>query len=281
MLTLKFGGTSMGSAKRILDSVEIMIGRAKTDRISVIVSAVAGVSNSLQAAIDGCITGGSASTYVESMRKTHSEICAQLEAEVKGFSSKEVLKKIEVNFAELEKLLSGVASFGECPKSIHCRIMGMGELCCVPIVNAVLQAKGQDVIVLDSRRFIFTTGNQAEGDVDSGRTSIAFESYKDGGKNGSNRVVLLPGFVCSWSEHYDDEPKMGLLGRNGSDFSAAVVATCLESSKCEFWTDVDGIYTADPRVVSDAILVEDMTYEEAMQLYRTLYKILGTDCGEM
>ena len=266
MLTLKFGGTSMGSAKRILDSVEIMIGRAKEDRISVIVSAVAGVSNSLQSAIDGCVTGGRAATYVESIRKTHAEICSQIESQVKGFSAGETLKKIENNFVELEKLLNGVASFGECPSSIHCRIMGMGELCCVPIVNEVLKAKGQDVIVLDSRRFIFTTGNQAEGDVDYGRTQIALSPYKDGGKSAQNRVILMPGFVCAWSEHLDDEVKMGLLGRNGSDFSAAVVASCLESSKCEFWTDVDGIYTADPRVVSDAILVEDMTYEEAMEL---------------
>ena len=59
---------------------------------------------------------------------------------------------------------------------------------------------------------------------------------------------------------------MGLLGRNGSDFSAAIVGSCLGASKVEFWTDVDGIYTADPRVVPDAILVEDMTYEEAMEL---------------
>ncbi|WP_407426412.1 aspartate kinase, partial [Treponema sp.] len=266
MLTLKFGGTSMGSARRILNSAKIMEGRAKEGRISVIVSAVAGVSNALQAAIDGCVTGGSAKTYVESIRKTHTEIASQIEAELKGFSSKEVLKKIEPNFAELEKLLSGVASFGECPTSIHCRIMGMGELCCVPIVNAVLLAKGIDVIVLDSRRFIFTTGNQAEGDVDFGRTQLALEPYQDSGKSSGNRVILMPGFVCSWSEHFDDEPKMGLLGRNGSDFSASIIASCLNSTKCEFWTDVDGIYTADPRVVSDAILVEDMTYEEAMEL---------------
>ena len=59
---------------------------------------------------------------------------------------------------------------------------------------------------------------------------------------------------------------MGLLGRNGSDFSAAIVGSCLGSSKVEFWTDVDGIYTADPRVVKDAVLVDDMTYEEAMEL---------------
>ena len=59
---------------------------------------------------------------------------------------------------------------------------------------------------------------------------------------------------------------MGLLGRNGSDFSAAIIGACLASKKVEFWIDVDGIYTADPRVVSDAILVDDMTYEEAMEL---------------
>ena len=62
------------------------------------------------------------------------------------------------------------------------------------------------------------------------------------------------------------EPVMGLLGRNGSDFSAAIVGYSLGASKVEFWTDVDGIYTADPRVVKDAILVKDMSYEEAMEL---------------
>ena len=59
---------------------------------------------------------------------------------------------------------------------------------------------------------------------------------------------------------------MGLLGRNGSDFSAAIVGASLRSSRVEFWTDVDGIYTADPRIIPDAILVDDMTYAEAMEL---------------
>lgn len=266
MLTLKFGGTSMGSARRILDSVNIMIGRAQQDRISVIVSAVAGVSNALQAAIDGCVTGGNPSSYVESIRKTHSDICAEIASSIQGFDAKDVLKKIELNFAELEKLLNGVASFGECPESIHCRIMGMGELCCVPIVNAVLQAKNQNVLLLDSRRFIFTTGSQKEGDPDYARSSTALARYRDGAEPEQARILLFPGFVCSWISHADAEPKMGLLGRNGSDFSAAIIGAGLGSSKVEFWTDVDGIYTADPRIVSDAILVEDMTYEEAMEL---------------
>src|SRR5574344_1254848 len=266
MLTLKFGGTSMGNARRISDSVEIMIGRAKTDRISVVVSAVAGVSNSLQAAIDTCVAGGEAAPCVQAIRKTHEDICAELQSTVKGFNAESVMKQIEPNFAELEKLLSGVASFGECPTSIHCSIMGMGELCCCPIVYAVLAAKGQSVLLLDSRKFIFTTGDQKEGDPDYAKTSEAFGPYRDGMEKEQAQILLLPGFVCGWLSHSDSKPVMGLLGRNGSDFSAAIVAASLDAKKAEFWTDVDGIYTADPRIVSDAVLVQDMTYEEAMEL---------------
>lgn len=266
MLTLKFGGTSMGSARRILDSVEIMIGRAKSDRISVVISAVAGVSNALQAAIDGCVAGKSPAEFVNAIRKTHEDICAELYSSVKGFKADDVMARLEPYFAELEKLLSGAAVFGECPDSIHCRIMGMGELCCVPIVNAVLVARKQRVLVLDSRKFIFTTGSQKEGDPDYIRTAQALGRYRDGAESDQAQILLFPGFICAWTAHPSDEPKMGLLGRNGSDFSAAIIGSALSSSKVEFWTDVDGIYTADPRVVKDAILVDDMTYEEAMEL---------------
>ena len=152
MLTLKFGGTSMGSARRILDSVEIMTGRAKTDRISVVVSAVAGVSNKLQAAIDGCTGGNSAESYVSELRLVHSEICAEIKASVPEFDSASVSSKIEVYLSELDKLLTGISTFGECPSGVHCRIMGMGELMCAPIVEAVLLAKKQSVLLLDSRK---------------------------------------------------------------------------------------------------------------------------------
>ncbi|MDD7460844.1 MAG: bifunctional aspartate kinase/homoserine dehydrogenase I [Treponema sp.] len=264
MLTLKFGGTSMGSARRILDSVEIMLGRAKTDRISVVVSAVAGVSNKLQAAIDGCITGGTASTYVSELRSIHSDICAEIKSTISDFDTAGVLAKIESHLEELEKLLNGLATFGECPNSVHCRIMGMGELMCAPIVEAVILAKKQSIVLLDSRKFIYTTGNQKEGDPDYARCSEAFAPYRDG--TNSAQILLFPGFICSWIGGTDAMPVMGLLGRNGSDFSAAIVGACLGSSKVEFWTDVDGVYTADPRIIKDAILVDDMSYEEAMEL---------------
>ena len=269
MLTLKFGGTSMGNAQRIIEAANIAEGRAQDDRISVVVSAVAGVSNGLQSAIDSCAKGESAHSFVRGIRKEHERICEQLASLVPGFDCRSVLLRMEGEFVELERLLSGVGVFGECTQSIHCRIMGTGELLSVQIFSAVLRAKKQDVLILDSRSFIFTTGSQIEGEADYVKTSRALSPFKDGGEQSQSRVLLFPGFICSWRERPTDEsskPLPGLLGRNGSDFSAAIVAYALDARRVEFWTDVDGICTADPRIVKDAILVDDMTYEEAMEL---------------
>ena len=266
MITLKFGGTSMGSARRILDSVDIMIAQAKNERISVVVSAVAGVSNKLQESIDGCITGKTSDAYVSELRHFHEDICSEIQSQLAGFNAGAVMVRLNEKFSELEKLLNAVSSFGECTDTAHCRIMGMGELLCVPIVEEVLLAKQQSVVVVNSRKYIITMGNQKEGDPDYIKTAENLKQYRDGESNSKSRILLFPGFICSWIGGTGMDAVPGLLGRNGSDFSAAIIGASLGSSKVQFWTDVDGIYTADPRVVKDAILVDDMTYEEAMEL---------------
>lgn len=266
MITLKFGGTSMANARRILASADIIINRAKEDRLSVIVSAVAGVSNTLQSAIDATTTGIIGSDYVTDLRKIHNEICLELQSKLPGFDAEKTMAKIEPNFVELEKLLAGCISFGECPDTVHCRIMGMGELLSAPIMESVLLAKQQSVIFLDSRKFVFTTGNQKEGEADFALCNDACAPFRDGASPAQTRILLFPGFICTWRGGSDTKPVMGLLGRNGSDFSAAIIGASLRVKRVEFWTDVDGVYTADPRVVKDAILVDDMSYEEAMEL---------------
>ena len=256
----------MANARRILASSEIILNRAKEDRISVVVSAVAGVSNSLQAAIDATTTGISGDTYVSDLRNTHNEICLELQSKLPGFEAEKVMSRLESNFIELGKLLAGCVSFGECPDTVHCRIMGMGELLSAPIMEAVLLAKKQSVIYLDSRKFVFTTGNQKEGEADYALCNEACAPFRDGANPTQTRILLFPGFVCTWKGGTDSKPVMGLLGRNGSDFSAAIIGASLRVKRVEFWTDVDGVFTADPRVVKDAILVDDMSYEEAMEL---------------
>lgn len=261
MITLKFGGTSMGSARRIIDSAAIMAGRAEQDRISVVVSAVAGVSNKLQESIDKTIEGALASEYTTTLRTTHTTIIDEIAKSIKGFDAAAVKKEIEPVFEEYERLLNAVSAFGECPLSVHCRIMGLGERISAPIVAAVLKAQKQDVCLLDSREYIFTNGKQEEGDPDYAKTMTAFAPVRDGKVGKDARILLFPGFICTWKNG-----QMGLLGRNGSDFSAALVGVGLGAKKVEFWTDVDGIFTADPRIVPDAIMVNDMSYEEAMEL---------------
>ena len=256
----------MANARRILASSEIILNRAKEDRISVVVSAVAGVSNSLQAAIDATTTGISGDAYVSDLRNTHNEICLELQSKLPGFEAEKVMSRLEANFIELGKLLAGCVSFGECPDTVHCRIMGMGELLSAPIMEAVLLAKKQSVIYLDSRKFVFTTGNQKEGEADYALCNEACAPFRDGANPTQTRILLFPGFVCIWKGGTDSKPVMGLLGRNGSDFSAAIIGASLRVKRVEFWTDVDGVFTADPRVVKDAILVDDMSYEEAMEL---------------
>ena len=143
MITLKFGGTSMANARRILASADIILNRAKEDRLSVVVSAAAGVSNTLQAAIDACVSGIAGTNYVTDLRNTHNEICLELQSKLPGFDAEKTMAKIEPNFVELEKLLAGCVSFGECPDTVHCRIMGMGELLSAPIMENVLLAKNR------------------------------------------------------------------------------------------------------------------------------------------
>ncbi|WP_306700881.1 bifunctional aspartate kinase/homoserine dehydrogenase I [Treponema endosymbiont of Eucomonympha sp.] len=274
MITLKFGGASLGSAERILESARIMLRRAAEDRVSVVVSAVAGVSNSLQQSIDRCVTpsagienahiGAAHLRYAEALAAVHEEICRNLERSVGGFRAEPVLKKLAPLFAEYGGLLEAVHAIGECPASVQCRIMGLGERLCVPIVEATLSALlpgGQRALALDSRDFIYATGRQTEGDVDYAKTGAALAPYRRGEKGGEARILLFPGFICAWGR---DEP--GLLGRNGSDFSAALIGWALDARRVEFWTDVGGIFAADPRIVPDAVIVDDLSYEEAMEL---------------
>ncbi len=137
MLVMKFGGTSMGSAGRMCNSVDIICERSKIDRLGVIVSAVGGVSNRLQDSINFAMqmfataagetqTTGTAE-IVASIRKTHADIITELSSAVKDFNPAAVEVRLELLYAEFDRLLAAIAAFGECPETIECRIMGLAR----------------------------------------------------------------------------------------------------------------------------------------------------------
>lgn len=265
MLVMKFGGTSMGNAERMMNSVDIIRERSGFDRVGVIVSAVGGVSNRLADSIARALepTGEGAETKstkadVSAVKHIHDTILSDLAGRIEGFSSATAQAKLEPLYAEFERLIEAVSAFGECTPSIECRIMGLGERLCVPIVETLLMTFGCDVRLIDSRNYIITDGGKrTEADPVVHLIEEKFAPLR----SDSSRIILAPGFISS-----DIAGGPSLLGRNGSDFSAALMAVGLHASKLEIWSDVDGIYTADPRIVHDAILVDDISYEEAMEL---------------
>ncbi len=261
MLVMKFGGTSMGSAERMCNSAAIIRDRARNSRVGVVVSAVSGISNMLQDSIIRLFTEGtkdSPAQFARELRERHETIIADLTASLSGFSSSTVEGALEPIYAEYEQLLSASFAFGECPETVECRILGMGERLSVPVMAEILRASGEEIQVLDSREYIITEGGPArEADPSFERIEEKFLPLRGAGAN----ILLMGGFISS-----DVSGKQTLLGRNGSDFSAALMAMGLDAKQLEIWSDVDGIYTADPRIVPDAELVHDISYEEAMEL---------------
>ncbi|HNQ97386.1 MAG TPA: bifunctional aspartate kinase/homoserine dehydrogenase I, partial [Treponemataceae bacterium] len=155
MLVMKFGGTSMGSAERMNSSLAIIAQRAQDNRVCVVVSAVGGVSNRLQAAIDEAMRtkdeqSADVASLVEPFVSIHNTIIDELSRFAPGFRPDVVHQAIEPLFDEYSRLLTAVNAFGECPQSIECRIMGLGERACIPIMAELSHTRFPAVTVLDS-----------------------------------------------------------------------------------------------------------------------------------
>ena len=262
----------MGSAERMLKAAEIIQSRAAAGRVGVIVSAVGGVSNRLQAAIDQAIADfakseesgraagddAESSALVGGIMETHLQILQELAAAIPSFDADAARLKISPLFAELRRLVKAIAVFGECPDTIYCRVMGMGERLCLPIIAEALRSALGDVLEIDIRDYIIIEGDLREGEPVLSRIAELFAPLRD---EADARVAIGAGFIAS-----SEDGRPALLGRNGSDFSAALMAMGVGAERLEIWTDVDGIFTADPRIVPDAQLVEALSYEEAAEL---------------
>ncbi|MGL4418085.1 MAG: bifunctional aspartate kinase/homoserine dehydrogenase I, partial [Plesiomonas shigelloides] len=132
-----------------------------------------------------------------------------------------------------------------------------GEKISIAIMDALFVARGYPVKVLDPVEKLLARGGYLESTVDIEVSTARFQA--DPIPQGA--VALMAGFTAS-----NEKGELVVLGRNGSDYSAAVLAACLRAECCEIWTDVDGVYTCDPRLVPDARLLKSMSYPEAMEL---------------
>jgi aspartokinase/homoserine dehydrogenase 1 len=158
---------------------------------------------------------------------------------------------------QLERYLLGVTMLSYCPDHIRAIIISIGERLSVAILDSVLHTKLIDVSLLAPEKFLITNDQSLNAVADLALSKSNFKAYYPT----LNNVALMPGFIGA-----NNKGQVTTLGRNGSDYSAAVLATCAEAKCCEIWTDVDGVYNADPRMIKEAKLLDYLSYQEAMEL---------------
>jgi len=258
MRVLKFGGTSLANAEGFNQVADIVISNQQQSQIALVLSAPAGVTNNLVAVVEKTSKGISSENHLIDIQHIFAELIKTLKGTYAEFAD-ELLKTIFAReLSHLSDLLEGVRLLAQCPASIEAQILSKGELLSVACMKQLLIAKGHQVeVIKPQEKLIAYKGGylEAQIDIEVSRALFAKETIV------KNAIYLMPGFTAG-----NEQGETLVLGRNGSDYSAAVLAACLKAECCEIWTDVDGVYSCDPRLVKDAKLLSSLSYAEAMEL---------------
>ena len=265
MIVAKFGGTSVGDAAAIERLAAIVKGRVPRRPI-VVVSAMSGTTNALLAMAEQATRGQliGAMRAVEGLRERHLEETEKL----LGAAGDEVCEELSAMCDELAHLVEALSVLGHLtPRSLDA-IAAFGERMSSVLVTAVLRARGVDAEHVEARDVMITNDDftRAEPQTDA-IADAAREQVLPVVRAG--RVPVLGGFIGSTKEGITTT-----LGRGGSDFSASLVGAALKADVIEIWTDVDGMLTADPRVVPSAQLIDRIRFDEASELASFGAKVL-------
>ena len=257
MRVLKFGGTSVANAERFLRVADILESNAKQGQVATVLSAPAKITNHLVAMIEKTIGGQDAAPNISDAERIFSELLNGLAEAQPGFPLAQLKTFVEQEFAQLKHVLHGISLLGQCPDSINAAIICRGEKLSIAIMSELLQARGHSVTVINPVEKLLAVGHYLESTVDITESTRRIAASRIP----ADHMILMAGFTAG-----NEKGELVVLGRNGSDYSAAVLAACLRADCCEIWTDVDGVYTCDPRQVPDARLLKSMSYQEAMEL---------------
>jgi bifunctional aspartokinase / homoserine dehydrogenase 1 len=267
---MKFGGTSMGSAERMRAAAQICAdsrtGDAPSPRV-VIVSAMSKVTdlllNTLRAAEEG--DRDTVAQNIATLEERHTRTCRELLPEP---SQAPILAAIRGLIEEFERISGGILMLAERPPRSVDEALAIGERLSATLMAACLESTGIPAIAVNAREVVVTDaifGNASPlMDLTRQRAAQVLRPQLDAG-----RLPVVTGFNGAT---HDGKPTT--LGRGGSDFSASILASALDAEELWIWTDVDGIMSADPRLVPDAAVLDIVTYREAAELAYNGAKVL-------
>ena len=250
----KFGGTSVADAERYRHVAQLLLAREEAVQVTV-VSAMKGVTDAL-IAVAG-LAADDAPHWRDAwhaLRARHRGAAVALLGEHAGLT----VEWLDARFDHLAEVLGALAVIGELPVEVLDRVQGLGEVYSAQLLGQYLQSLGEECAVLDAREVLVVDRGELGVDVDWVQSAQRLARWREA--HPSPRVVAT-GFVAR-----DRRDRITTLGRNGSDYSGAIFAALFNADELHIWTDVDGVLSADPRVVPEAVQLDALSYDEACEL---------------
>jgi len=254
MKVLKFGGTSVANAKSLTHVVDI-IGDTDEQKI-VVVSALGGITNLLIEMAE--LASKSNPNYKIHLKTLEERHLNPIEHFVPVTQQSEIISFLKAQLNELEDMLESLFTLKELTDKSLSKVSSYGEILSSTIIYNILRHQKTDIELKDSRELIFT---HIINDREVVNHKLSDTSTKTFLKKCNAKVILVPGFIAQ-----DEDGNTTTLGRGGSDFTASLLANYSNSDVLEIWTDVSGMYTAHPKLVSQAQPILKLSYHEAMEL---------------
>ncbi len=256
MQVLKFGGSSVKNAANINKVIAIVKDKIKTDKTIVVVSALGGITDMLLQCSK--LAAEADETYKEKLQEAELRHLTTIKELLPLTQQSSVLSQIKTLCNEIEDICNGIFLLGELSERTKDRIVSYGEIMSSQIIAAGLKADAGDCVWKDSRELIVTDSTFGAATVDFTATNKKVQEYFD---SSTASLFMMPGFIASNAAGVNTT-----LGRGGSDYTAAIYAAALTANVLEIWTDVSGMMTADPRLVSNVKIIPEISYQEAMEL---------------
>ncbi len=253
MKVFKFGGASVNSADAVRNMAQIVQKHLESEPLVVVVSAMGKTTNLLEKLVPSAVTEASAPELRQQLEDYHRNIAAALLPD-----NTDVQDKISALLASLDNLRNTLPANLEHYNYNYDQVVSHGELLSTTIISEYLNRLGIKTLWADARQLIHTDSHYREGRIDWHATEAAAKTLMPDSMNYS--VVLTQGFIGGTAGGTTT------LGREGSDYSAAILAYCLNAESITIWKDVPGFLNADPKFFADTVKINQIPYNEAIEL---------------
>ena len=255
MKILKFGGSSVANCESIKNVLEIIRQSSNNNKNIVVVSAFGKTTDHLLAIADHAVQNLPYASRLATVKHLHTAAVKEL---ISTTQQTEVMNYVTRLFDHLETLFEGCGLLQELTPKTLATIASFGELLSSYIIAQAAKESGLNACYKDSRELIIANGSYQNAQVNYSETNKNCQHYFNKAKE---QIIILPGFIAKTKEG-----RTSTLGRGGSDFSAAIYAASLNAHELQIWTDVSGMFTANPKVVKQAFSIPHISYQEAMEL---------------